>query len=131
MPLTRHTAALPVGIVTFVFTDVEDSTGLVLELGDAYPQVIADHRRLVRDASERHGGYEIDSRGDEFFLAFARADDAIETAMLIQQGVTSPAAIEGIMKRYATDLGAVGRDNEYGFGLINPRASLRGMGRVK
>ena len=52
-------------------------------------------------------------------------------AMLIQQGVTSPAAIEAIMKRYTTDLGAVGRDNEYGFGLINPRASLRGMGLVK
>jgi DNA-binding NarL/FixJ family response regulator/class 3 adenylate cyclase len=84
MPVTR-TAALPTGIVTFVFTDVEDSTGLVLELGDAYPQVIADHRRLVRSAAEHHGGYEVDSRGDEFFLAFASAEDAIEAAMLIQQ----------------------------------------------
>ena len=49
-------------------------------------------------------------------------------AMLIQQGITSPAAIEEAMKRYATDLGPSGRDNEYGHGLINPRASLRGMG---
>jgi len=52
-------------------------------------------------------------------------------AMLIQQGITSPAAIEASMKRYATDLGASGRDNEYGHGLINPRASLRGMGLVR
>jgi serine protease len=52
-------------------------------------------------------------------------------ALLIQQGITSPAAIEAIMKRYATDLGAAGRDNEYGFGLINPRASLRGLGLAK
>jgi serine protease len=52
-------------------------------------------------------------------------------ALLMQQGITSPAAIEAIMKRYATDLGAAGRDNEYGEGLINPRAALRGMGLVR
>jgi serine protease len=52
-------------------------------------------------------------------------------ALLIQQGITSPAAIEAAMKRYATDLGPPGRDNEYGVGLINPRASLRGMGLLK
>jgi serine protease len=52
-------------------------------------------------------------------------------AMLIQQGITNPAAIEAAMKRYATDLGTAGRDDEYGHGLINPRASLRGMGLVR
>ena len=52
-------------------------------------------------------------------------------ALLIQQGITSPAAIEAMMKRYATDLGSSGRDDEFGFGLINPRAALRGMGLVR
>jgi serine protease len=52
-------------------------------------------------------------------------------ALLIQQGITSPAAIEAAMKRYAVDLGPAGRDNEYGHGLINPRASLRGLGLAK
>ena len=52
-------------------------------------------------------------------------------AMLIQQGITRPAAIEASMKRYATDLGPAGRDDQYGFGLINPRASLRGMGLAR
>ena len=52
-------------------------------------------------------------------------------ALLIQQGITSPAAIEAAMKRYATDLGSPGRDNEFGYGLINPRASLRGLGLAK
>ena len=52
-------------------------------------------------------------------------------ALLMQQGVTSPAAIEAVMKRYATDLGPVGRDDEYGYGLIDPRASLRGLGLAK
>jgi DNA-binding NarL/FixJ family response regulator/class 3 adenylate cyclase len=76
---------LPTGTVTFLFTDVEDSTGFVRELGDSYGAMIADHRRLVRGEVADRGGYEIDSRGDEFFLAFARAGDAIETAIAIQQ----------------------------------------------
>jgi DNA-binding NarL/FixJ family response regulator/class 3 adenylate cyclase len=85
MPVTRQAPALPTGTVTFAFTDIEDSTGLVLELGEAYAQLIADHRRLVRNALEQHGGYEVDSRGDEFFLAFGRAQDAVEAATAIQQ----------------------------------------------
>jgi serine protease len=52
-------------------------------------------------------------------------------ALLIQQGITDPAAIEAAMVRYATDLGTAGRDNEFGYGLINPRASLRGLGLAK
>jgi DNA-binding NarL/FixJ family response regulator/class 3 adenylate cyclase len=77
-------AELPTGTVTFLFTDVEDSTGFVRELGDAYGGMIADHRRLVRSAVEDRDGYEIDCRGDEFFLAFGRPDDAVETAIEIQ-----------------------------------------------
>src|ERR671911_2458200 len=76
---------LPTGTVTFLFTDVEDSTGLVRDLRDAYGAVIADHRRLVRDAVEERGGYEIDCRGDEFFLVFARPGEAVETAIAIQR----------------------------------------------
>ncbi len=49
-------------------------------------------------------------------------------ALLIQQGITSPAALEDAMKRWATDKGAPGRDDQYGVGLINPRATLRGLG---
>ena len=52
-------------------------------------------------------------------------------ALLYQQGITSPAAIEAAMKRSATDLGASGRDNEYGYGLINPRNALRGLGILR
>ena len=77
--------ALPTGTVTFLFTDVEDSTGLVRTLGESYGAVITEHRRLVRGAVEARGGYEIDSRGDEFFLAFARPHDAVATAIEIQR----------------------------------------------
>jgi hypothetical protein len=49
----------------------------------------------------------------------------------MQQGISSPAAIEATMKQFATDLGAAGRDDEFGSGLINPRAALRGLGLAK
>lgn len=52
-------------------------------------------------------------------------------ALLMEQGITKPAAIEAAIKAFATDLGATGRDNEFGHGLINPRATLRGLGVIR
>lgn len=52
-------------------------------------------------------------------------------ALLRQQGLTNPAAIEVAMKQFATDRGAAGRDDLYGAGLINPRATLRGLGLAR
>ena len=52
-------------------------------------------------------------------------------AMLMQQGVTDPAAIEEILEKTAVDLGAAGRDNTFGFGLVDARAGLRGLGLAK
>jgi len=49
-------------------------------------------------------------------------------ALLYSQGINRPASIEAALKRFATDLGAAGRDNEYGSGLIDARAALRGLG---
>jgi len=37
-------AELPTGTVTFLFTDVEGSTPLLSELGDAYADALAKHR---------------------------------------------------------------------------------------
>jgi serine protease len=52
-------------------------------------------------------------------------------ALLYSQGVTNPVAVEAIIRSSATDLGQTGRDNEFGFGLVNARAAVRGMGLVK
>jgi len=52
-------------------------------------------------------------------------------ALLMQQGITNPATIELAMKQFATDKGPRGRDDSYGVGLINPRATLRGLGLAK
>jgi serine protease len=52
-------------------------------------------------------------------------------ALLMQQGITNPAAVEAAMKRFARDLGPAGVDNEYGHGLIQPRTTLRGLGLAR
>jgi predicted ATPase/Tfp pilus assembly protein PilF len=71
---------LPTGTVTFLFTDIEGSTRLLRELGDGYAEVLAEHRRALRDAWQRHEGVEVDTQGDAFFVAFARASDAVAAA---------------------------------------------------
>jgi predicted ATPase len=71
---------LPSGTVTFLFTDIEGSTRLLHELGDDYASVLAEHRRRLRAAAARHGGAEVDTQGDAFFFAFARASDAVAAA---------------------------------------------------
>ena len=76
---------LPTGTVTFLFTDVEGSTGLVGTLGDAYGSAMAEHRRILREAVATSNGDEVDSRGDEFFAAFQRTRDAIMAALEAQR----------------------------------------------
>ena len=49
----------------------------------------------------------------------------------MQQGLTDPVAIEAAIRRFATDRGTPGRDDDYGFGLINPRNTLRGLGLTR
>jgi serine protease len=52
-------------------------------------------------------------------------------AMMMQQGITDPAAIEDALEKFAVDLGTPGRDNSFGFGLVDARAALRGLGLAK
>ncbi len=71
---------LPAGTVTFLFTDIEGSTRLLHQLGDVYAAVLADHRRLLREAFAHHGGVEVDTQGDSFFVAFADPRRALAAA---------------------------------------------------
>src|SRR6188474_570745 len=76
--------SLPSGTVTFVFTDIEESTALLRKLGDAYADVLAEHRRIVRLAFGANG-VEIDTQGDAFFYAFPRAREAVAAAVEVQR----------------------------------------------
>src|SRR6266545_4251512 len=81
---------LPSGTVTFVFTDVEGSTRLLQELGaEGFDRALLEHRRLLREAFAAHGGVEVDTQGDAFFVAFTKASDAIDAAQAAQAALAS------------------------------------------
>jgi predicted ATPase/class 3 adenylate cyclase len=80
----------PAGTVTMLFSDVEGSTRLLERLGrDRYADALELHRRLLRHAFDQNNGYEVDSEGDAFFVAFGRAGDAVATAAEAQQALAA------------------------------------------
>lgn len=78
---------LPRGTVTLLFSDVEESTRLVRSLGARYGEALAEHRRLMREAFHARHGVEVDTQGDAFLVAFARARDALEAAADAQRSL--------------------------------------------
>ena len=78
---------LPQGVVTFLFTDIQGSTKLLHRLGDDYAEVLETHRRLLREGFARHGGHEVDTQGDSFFVVFSSAREALAAARESQQAL--------------------------------------------
>jgi len=71
---------------TFMFTDIVTSTDLVGLIGDeAWSELLRWHDRELRSAFAQHHAEEVSHTGDGFFVAFARARDAIECAVDIQR----------------------------------------------
>jgi predicted ATPase/class 3 adenylate cyclase len=107
--------ALPQGTVTFLFTDIEGSTRLLHELGPAeYADALAEHRRIMREAAAAHGGVEVDTQGDAFFIAFPTPAGAAAAAEAACEGLAA-GAIRVRMGLHtgaptATEEGYVGED---------------------
>jgi predicted ATPase/class 3 adenylate cyclase len=89
-------AELPSGTVTFLFSDVEGSTRLLTRLRGRYAAVLGEHQRLLRAAFAEHDGREVHTEGDAFFVAFARASDAIAAAASAQRSLASRRWPEGV-----------------------------------
>ena len=88
------------GTVTFLFSDVEGSTDLLRRLGEsAYATVLEQHRRIVRESFSARDGREIDTQGDAFFYAFARARDAVAAAVSAQRELAGHTWPEGVEVR--------------------------------
>lgn len=86
--MSPQTRSLPTGEVTFLFTDIEDSTALLRELGpERYSAALQEHRRAIRDALGRNGGVEVDTQGDAFFVAFGNARAALSAATEMQRAL--------------------------------------------
>jgi predicted ATPase/class 3 adenylate cyclase len=113
---SRH--KLPTGLVTFLFTDIEDSSGLLQRLGDDYRRVLAIHDRLLRGAIADHGGIEVNTEGDAFFAVFTDASAAVNAAIAAQRALASTEWPEGGAVRVRMGLhtgeGVLGGDNYLG-----------------
>src|SRR5216684_7368533 len=90
---------LPAGTVTLLFTDIEGSTRLLRQLGKRYAEVLVDCRHLLRAAFQEYHGHLVDTQGDAFFVAFARATDAVSAAVAAQCVLASHLWPEGAAMR--------------------------------
>jgi DNA-binding SARP family transcriptional activator/tetratricopeptide (TPR) repeat protein len=121
-PREQLQPAVPVGTVTFLFTDIEGSTALVERLRDAYGALRAEHQGLLRAAFAEYGGYEIDTQGDAFFVAFGRARDAVSAAVAGQRSLSEHRWPDGAELRVRmgihTDEPSVAEEGYHGLGVI-------------
>ena len=88
-PGARGRPALPSGVVTFLFSDIEGSTRLFRQLGHGYVEVLERHRRLVRAAVAGAGGAEVNSEGDGLFFAFCDARAALGASVAAQRALVA------------------------------------------
>ena len=95
---------LPTGTVTLFFSDIEGSTRLVQQLGEGYVDVLAECRHLLRQLFVQYHGHEVDTQGDAFFVAFARATDAVAAAVDIQHTLASTSWHAGALVRVRVGL---------------------------
>ena len=106
----------PIGTVTCLFTDIEGSTRLEIELGTGpYRDIRERHRELLRAAFEAHGGHEQGTEGDSFFVIFRGAFDAIRAAAAAQRAITAEPWPDGVAVRvrmglHTGDIEATGAD---------------------
>ncbi len=129
----RDARSLPTGPVTFLMSDIEDSTGLLHRLGDGYARLLAEVRGIQRTAVRQGGGQEIDARADEYFAVFRQPRNAVAAAVAIQrrlQARTWPHEVDVRLriglhhgKPTLTDTGYVGHRRPH------HRARLRGGAR--
>jgi predicted ATPase len=80
---------LPRGTVTFLFTDIENSTLIMQQMGDRYPAAQTAHHAILREAFQSNEGHELRTEGDSFFCVFASAIDACTAAAAAQRALAS------------------------------------------
>jgi len=126
--------ALPLGVVTFLLTDVESSTRLWRTQPEA-AGIMARHAQLIASAVARHGGVQPveQGEGDSTVAAFALARDALAAALDAQQALAAERWPAGatIRVRMAVHTGEseLRGEGAYGGAAIIRCARLRALAR--
>jgi predicted ATPase/class 3 adenylate cyclase/DNA-binding CsgD family transcriptional regulator len=121
----------PTGTVTFLFTDVEGSTRLWEEHPAEMPASLARHDKILRTSIERRDGFVFATTGEGFAVAFTHPRDAIDTAVEIQQGLTTecPPGELPLTVRMGVYTGeASERDGVYAGPVLNRAARIMAAG---
>ena len=85
---SKNTVSLPEGTITFMFTDIVGSTGLVRDLGDLRSRdLFRTHEEILRDTITRNQGFIVKEQGDGFMAAFRSSRSAIISAIAIQESL--------------------------------------------
>ena len=95
MRILSDVAELPTGTLTLLFSDIEGSTALLHRLGPRWGEALSTHRTILRAAWVEHGGTEMGTEGDSFFVVFRSAHDAIDAAVSGQQALQRAAWPDG------------------------------------
>jgi predicted ATPase/class 3 adenylate cyclase/Tfp pilus assembly protein PilF len=124
---------LPIGTVTFFFSDIEGSTQLWERSPDAMREAVARHEALLAEGVQAHGGVVVKSRGegDSIFAVFERAAEAVAAARCAQQALLGEAWPEEVPLRVRvalhTDEAELREGDYYGLG-VNRCARVRAVG---
>lgn len=121
---------LPDGIVTFLMTDVVESTPLWLRSRSQMYLAMKRHDQLLSSAIEANGGVVLKERGegDSFFAVFLRATDALAAAVEAQRNLQSESWPDGIPIRVRMAIltgEADADDGDYRAPAVNRCAKLR------
>ena len=123
--------ALPSGIVSFLFTDIEGSTRLWEEFPDAMRVALAQHDSILTDAVESHSGTVFKHTGDGMCAVFTVVGDAIAAALQAQIGLSQAdwGAVGSVKARMGIHTGQVEEhDGDYFGPPLNRTARLMSTG---
>ncbi len=115
--LTPHTS--PGGEVTLMLSDMKNFTEMTVRLGDlAAHEIVREHNRIIREQLEVFDGYEVDTAGDGFLVAFKSPAAGVQCAIAIQQAleVRNASAAEPIRIRIGLHTGEALKDADKFFG---------------
>ncbi len=120
----------PTGTVTFLFTDIQGSTGLLQALGETYVSVQERHCEIIRTAVTAEGGHVVRTEGDSFFVTFVDPRSAVRAAVAAQRNLSETDWPEGVELRVRMGLhtgqGVLSGDDYIGID-VNTAARIAGL----
>ena len=113
--------------MTFLFTDIEDSTRRWEEDPTDMAEALRVHDAIVRSTIERHGGYVFDTGGDGIRAAFSTPADAAAAAIESQEHLRDDGAIDFAVRMALHTGEAIDRDRSYSGSEVNRAARLMSL----